>query len=133
MNNNKKRIFVIFIIGLFISTAPLAFFIRSANAYDLCVTWDPPLSNEDGSPIIGKVGYRVYWGESSRSYTREIDSDTNIVAIIRGLEAGHTYYLAVTAYDYRDMGSNFSDELIWPNNTNSVIDKPSNPVRFRIL
>jgi hypothetical protein len=50
---------------------------------------------EDGSA----VGYRVYCGESSGSYTRVLDAGLTETATVDGLQPGKTYYFVVTAYD----------------------------------
>ena len=38
--------------------------------------WQPPVENEDGSPLTDLAGYRVYWGPSERPLANRIDIDS---------------------------------------------------------
>ena len=52
----------------------------------------------DASPDSSVVGYIVEWGESSGSYTDEVDVGNVTTATIDGLADGQTYYVIVRAY-----------------------------------
>jgi hypothetical protein len=58
------------------------------------------------------VGYRVYWGPQSRSYTNAVDAgSSNRVAV--SLTKGGFYHFAATAYNFLNMESDFSDEVTY--------------------
>ena len=81
---------------------------------DAFLAWDPPVINEDGSELTDLVGYRVYWGTSSGSYTKSEDVITGATsARIGGLGPGKRYYFTVTAINSAAMESPFSEELVW--------------------
>jgi len=71
--------------------------------YNLTLAWD---SNPDDG-----VGYRVYYGTASRSYTFTNDVGSSTAVTLQGLQRGVTYFLAVTAYDASGVESDFSEEL----------------------
>jgi hypothetical protein len=60
-------------------------------------------------------GYRVYYGTGSRSYDqakgRGVDAGGGTQIEITNLEAGRTYYFAVTAYDAAQNESDYSAEV----------------------
>jgi hypothetical protein len=89
------------------------------------VGWDAPTENEDGSPLTDLAGYRVYWGETSATYTVVSDlivETTDTVSITNRNDA----YLAVTALDTSGNESDFSEELHWVGNV------PARPMNLRI-
>lgn len=45
------------------------------------------------------VGYRIYYGTTSRNYTAEIDAGNVTQYMVGGLQQGVQYYFAVAAYD----------------------------------
>ena len=68
------------------------------------LAWDP-------SPDPGVIGYKVYDGLASRTYTftNNVGNATNTTLTM--LLPGTTYYFAVTAYDTNFLESPFSGEL----------------------
>ena len=68
----------------------------------LTLAWDP-----SSDPSV--VGYRLYEGNASQTYTNLVDVGTNLVATVSGLVPGATYFFAVTAYDDTGLESAFSD------------------------
>jgi len=79
-------------------------------AYDVTLSWDPPTTNIDGTPITDLAGYKVYYGNSSGTYTSSIDVGNTTTYTITGLQPG-TYYFAVTAYDTSGNESDYSNEV----------------------
>jgi len=78
-------------------------------------------------------GYHVFWGFQSHSYDFIQDAGNSLTNRITGLEAGVTYFFAVTAYK-DGVESDFSQEITFtqPFTTNSVLtvdhsDKPVGP------
>jgi fibronectin type 3 domain-containing protein len=59
-------------------------------------------------------GYRVYYGTSSRAYLQTkgagLDSTGETDFVVTNLQAGRTYYFAVTAYDASGNESDYSSE-----------------------
>ncbi len=70
----------------------------------LIVKWDPNTETD-------LAGYRVYYGEASGSYSRQIDVGNVTEYQIKHLVEGRTYYIALTAYDYWNNESGFSREV----------------------
>jgi len=70
------------------------------------------------------VGYRVYQGVASQSYTNMIDVGNATTITISNLVAGTTYYFAVTSYTADDLESAFSGEITYT---------PGLPVRPRLI
>lgn len=58
------------------------------------------------------VGYKIYWGEVSRQYTRVLDVEDSASAVLTDLQPGKTYHCAVTAYNQALQESSFSQEVI---------------------
>jgi hypothetical protein len=60
------------------------------------------------------VGYRVYWGTSSRSYQQPpgqgVGAGQSSSYIVGNLTVNRTYYFAVTAYDAAGNESAYSAE-----------------------
>jgi hypothetical protein len=59
------------------------------------------------------VGYNVYYGGSSRSYTNSIPAGNVTNTVVDGLVEGKTYYFAVTAYDLFGDESDYSEETVY--------------------
>ena len=83
------------------------------------LTWDPPTTNEDGTPLTDLAGYKLYYGPSSANYTGSIDvEDTTSVEIgaivdvlYDSLPTTDTVCFAVTAYDTYGNESDYSNEV----------------------
>jgi PKD repeat protein len=75
------------------------------------ISWSPPTTNINGSPLTDINGYRVYYGNSSRNYTRIINVGNNMTYDVNDLAEGLTYYFAVTAYDTSGNESLYSNEV----------------------
>lgn len=72
--------------------------------------WNPSNYHMDG-PLQGRVGYRVHMGRSEGNYDSILDAGESTSYTVTGLEPGHTYYFAVTAYDDSGVESGFSNEI----------------------
>lgn len=70
----------------------------------LTVQWDPNTESD-------LAGYRVYYGERSRAYSHQIDVGNVTRFKITNLKEGKIYYIALTAYDYWNNESKFSNEV----------------------
>jgi hypothetical protein len=77
---------------------------NTADAGELTLAWDPRAD-------ANVAGYRVYVGESSRSYHATLDVGASTQCVVGNLEVGRIYYFAVTAYDASGAESGFSREV----------------------
>jgi len=68
------------------------------------LAWDP-------SPDGAIVGYRLYEGAATRTYTNVIAAGNATNASVSSLVSGVTYFFAVTAYDTNGLESDFSAEV----------------------
>jgi hypothetical protein len=59
------------------------------------------------------VGYNLYYGGASRTYTNKIPIGNGSSATISNLVEGGTYYFAATGYDANGVESDFSNECMY--------------------
>ncbi len=74
-----------------------------ASAADVKLAWDA-----NTEPDL--AGYKVYYGQSSRTYGVPTDVGNATSTTVSGLAPG-TYYFAVTAYDAAGLESGYSNEV----------------------
>jgi fibronectin type 3 domain-containing protein len=104
----RKRNILFFSI-LLISVLLNASILSAGDATTL--SWDPPTTNADGTPLTDLAGYRIYYGTSSGSYPHNIDVGDTTTYMVDDLTEGLTYYFAVTAYDTSMNESDYSNEV----------------------
>ena len=65
----------------------------------LVVTWTAPKKNSDGTPLTDLSGYTIYYGTQPGAYTNSltVDDPTATYAIIRGLQPGVHYFVAISS------------------------------------
>jgi Fibronectin type III domain len=68
------------------------------------LAWQPSID-----PLV--VGYKIYYGTASHTYTNAIDVGNVTQATVSNLSEGVTYYFSVTAYTILDIESPFSNEV----------------------
>ena len=62
------------------------------------LSWTPPTTNTDGSPLTNLAGYRVYWGTSPGGFTSSVTlNNAGLASYVIDSLAPATYYFAVTA------------------------------------
>ncbi len=83
---------------------------KGSSSGFVTLSWDPPTTNVDGTPVSDLAGYRIYYGLSSRNYSWVIDVGNVNTYKIENLSPG-TYYFAVTAYDTSGNESDYSNEV----------------------
>ena len=68
----------------------------------ITLTWTPPTTNDDGSPLTDLAGYKIWYGTSSSMSSNTIKEVTNpgvtSAVIGPGLAPG-TYYMVMAAYN----------------------------------
>ena len=104
MRKQNILFFSILLISVFLNASIL-------SAGDATLSWDPPATNADGTPLDDLAGYSIYYGTSSGSYSQNIDVGDTTTYIVAGLTEGLTYYFAVTAYDTSMNESDYSNEV----------------------
>jgi hypothetical protein len=81
----------------------------------LSLSWVPPVSRADGSPLVlsDVGGYRIYYGTQSGNYPNmsDITDGTANSATVTGLVSG-TYYVVMTTYDTGGLESAYSAEVV---------------------
>jgi hypothetical protein len=68
------------------------------------LAWDPSVSPE-------VVGYKIYYGLSSRTYSWYVNAGNSLEQIVYDLENGTIYYITAVGYDINGNESDFSNEL----------------------
>jgi len=96
------------------ASAQLPAFSIVVEAYSLgsaTLSWLPPIENVDGSPLLDLAGYRIYWGQQSRSYANSIRiTNPGITTyVIENLSSG-THYFAAVAVNESGVESALSEE-----------------------
>ncbi len=76
------------------------------------VAWTPPTQNEDGSALTDLSGYKIHYGDASKSYTQSISvSNPGLTRyVLESLPTGK-HYIAMTAYNTSGAESEFSPEV----------------------
>lgn len=111
-----------------IATLAIAF-APSAHAQDVTLLWDPPLTYEDGTalPASEIASYKIYYGQSSGSYTAFITVPGNLLtATITNLAKGNWYFVATTVAT-NTLESVYSVEVSKNVLSNSKPKPPRNP------
>jgi hypothetical protein len=72
------------------------------------LTWAPPATNEDGTPLSSLGGYKIYYGTTPGVYT-SINVGPVSSYQVSGLAKGNVYYFAVSAYDSSGNESDLSE------------------------
>jgi len=101
----QKILAAILFLGLLLHSVP-AFSATVPTGQNVTLTWRP-------SPNTNVVGYDIYYGVASQTYTKKIDVGNVTNATILGLIPGVTYYFTATAYDSFGNQSGFSDEATY--------------------
>ncbi|MEN8263516.1 MAG: choice-of-anchor D domain-containing protein [Nitrospirota bacterium] len=87
-------------------------FATALYAGDVTVSWDPPTTNEDTTPLTDLSGYILYYGTTPGDYFDNIDVGNVTTYQVNNLTDGLTYYFAVTAYNTSRTESEYSDEEV---------------------
>ncbi len=96
---------------LLIMAAMIFLYPAAVLAGDVILSWVPPQTNSDGSPLTDLAGYNVYYGATPGSYSDNIDVGNVTTYQVGNLTEGLTYYFTVTAYDTSGNESALSEEV----------------------
>ncbi len=80
--------------------------LQTLPAQQANLTWSP-------SPDTNVVGYAIYYGGASQTYTNTVVAGNTTNLTITGLTPGGTYYFVATAYDADGNESPFSNEATY--------------------
>jgi hypothetical protein len=84
---------------------------REAESGQATVSWIPPTTYTDGTPLTNLAGYKLYYGTASGSYSQVLNVGNVTVDTVTNLTDGLTYYFAATAYDASGVESVLSAEV----------------------
>jgi hypothetical protein len=78
------------------------------------LSWEPPSTNEDGTPLTDLRGYIIYWGLSSGDYSTNrkivVDNKDTLTVNIELNQNGNVFFVA-TAYNEAFIESSYSNEV----------------------
>lgn len=81
------------------------------------IEWVPPTENVDGTPLTDLNKYTVFWGFSSGQYSQSLDvmdaSATSYTLLVNGVENNSTIYVVMTASDFDQNASAYSNEAAY--------------------
>jgi hypothetical protein len=73
------------------------------------LTWTPPTTNTDGSPLTNLAGYRIYWGPSPGNYPNSTTlNNPGLTSYVVGNLVPGTYFFVATALSSAGVESSFS-------------------------
>jgi hypothetical protein len=72
---------------------------KASASGTLVVNWHAPASNTDGTPLTDLQGYTIYYGTQPGALTKtlSVDDPSATHAVVRGLQPGTRYFVAVSA------------------------------------
>jgi len=75
------------------------------------LSWTPPTTNEDGTPLTDLKGYKLYYGPTPGNYTKTVDiNDPAATSFQVDNLASGTWYFSLKAVDTAGNESRFSNE-----------------------
>lgn len=92
---------ILLALALFIAPFACA---QTSQLHSVTLAWDP-------NPEPDIASYVIYFGTGSRTYSYATNVGNFSTAAVRGLEAGRTYFFAVTAVNTSGLESDFSIEV----------------------
>ncbi len=74
------------------------------------LTWTPPTTNTDGSPLTDLAGYRVYWGTSAGNYPNSVlISNPGLTSYVVDQLTPATWFFVTTAVNAQGIESSLSN------------------------
>jgi hypothetical protein len=92
------------------SLPAFAITVTAATTGSVTLSWTPPTTNSDGSPLTDFAGYRIYWGTSPTNFPNSVTVDNAGLSsyVVEQLTPA-TWYFVVTAFHAHGTESNFSN------------------------
>jgi hypothetical protein len=110
LTHPRKPLFILFVI-LVLSTLFLTILHpKEAQSAQATLSWNPPTTYTDGTPLTNLAGFNVYYGTASCSYLQVVNVGNVTAYTVTNLTDGVKYYFAVTAYDANGVESEYSNE-----------------------
>jgi hypothetical protein len=91
------------------SLAAFSVAVQAVATGSATLSWTPPTTNTDGSPLTNLAGYKIYWGTSQGNYTSSTTlSNPGLTSyVVTNLTPG-TYFFVATALNAAGAESVFS-------------------------
>jgi len=89
----------------------ILFHAAAVSAALVTLSWDTPVTNDDGTTLTDLYGYRIYYGNLGNNYDQVIDVGNVSTYTLENLSDGQTYYFVVTAFDLSGNESFASNEV----------------------
>ena len=85
--------------------------VMNSASGSVALSWKPPTTNADGTPLVDLAGFRVVYGQVSRQYTGMIDLPSpGLTSVVIENLVPATWYFAVKAYSKTGTESALSNE-----------------------
>ncbi|HVJ31218.1 MAG TPA: putative Ig domain-containing protein [Gammaproteobacteria bacterium] len=95
------------------ASASLAAFniaVQAVASGSATLSWLPPTTNTDGTPLTNLAGFKVYWGTAAGNYSSSVTvMNPGLATYVVGNLTPNTYYFAVTALSSAGVESVFSN------------------------
>jgi len=95
-----------------VATAALPTFSISVTQYStgsVTLSWLPPTTNTNGTPLTNLAGYRIYYGTSASSLTHSVQiTNPGIASYVISNLSPATWYFSLVSYNSADVESPFS-------------------------
>ena len=95
------------------SLAAFTLTVQAVATGSATLSWVPPTTNSDGTPLTNLVAYKIYWGSSADGYPNSVTLDNPGLTryVVTNLVAG-TWYFAATALNDAGAESAFSPPAV---------------------
>ena len=95
------------------SLAPFSITVSQTATGSVTLSWTPPTSNTDGTPLTDLMGYRIYYGTSPGTYPNEVPvNNPGLTTFVVENLSPNTYYFVSTSINDADVESDFSNEAV---------------------
>ena len=95
-----------------VATAALPAFSISVTQYStgsVTLSWLPPTTNTNGTPLTNLAGYRIYYGTNASSLTQSVQvTNPGIASYVIGNLSPATWYFSLVSYNSANIESPFS-------------------------